>query len=72
MANHVLHIQGMTCEHCVQTVTAGLKAVPGVKDAKVNLAGQSAQVEHEDSTGIGALLAAVQKSGFQVTGFQKA
>jgi Cu+-exporting ATPase len=40
----VLSVQGMTCASCVAHVEKALKKVPGVTQASVNLATESAQV----------------------------
>jgi copper chaperone CopZ len=38
-------VTGMTCGHCVQSVTSELSALPGVKDVSVELAaGATSQV----------------------------
>ena len=38
-------VTGMTCGHCVQSVTEEVSALPGVKDVSVELnAGQTSQV----------------------------
>src|SRR6266516_3396494 len=37
-------VKGMTCDHCVHAVTEAAKSVEGVKDARVDLASNSAQV----------------------------
>jgi copper chaperone CopZ len=41
----VFDVKGMTCENCVQHVTKAVREVPGVRDAKVDLASNSAKVE---------------------------
>jgi copper ion binding protein len=61
-----LSIDGMTCEHCVKHVTDALKAVSGVKKAKVNLKSGKAEVDHDDSVGLDALSAAVTEAGYKV------
>ncbi len=33
----VVHIEGMSCGHCVMRVEKGVAALPGVKSAKVDL-----------------------------------
>ena len=33
----VVHIEGMSCGHCVMRVEKGVAAMPGVKSAKVDL-----------------------------------
>lgn len=40
----ILKIEGMSCGHCQMTVENALKAVPGVTEAKVNLAKKEAVV----------------------------
>src|SRR5690606_15508596 len=42
-------VRGMTCDACVASVESMLKTAPGVKDAAVNLANQSAQVIYDES-----------------------
>src|SRR5437588_7442654 len=40
----VLALEGMTCASCAMRIEKGLKKVPGVKDASVNLATEQAAV----------------------------
>lgn len=56
-------IQGMSCASCVGRVQAALVAVPGVTDAKVNLADGTARVK--SSVSAGALQQAVAAIGYQ-------
>ena len=42
-----LKINGMTCQHCVMSVTKALKGVPGVSDAKVSLTPGQATVTYD-------------------------
>lgn len=44
METKTFTVKGMTCNHCVMAVTKALKGVPGISDAKVDLAGNSATV----------------------------
>jgi copper ion binding protein len=60
-----LKIEGMSCEHCVQHVTEALKALGGVKSAKVNLKKKSAEVDHDESVSLEALKAAVSEAGYE-------
>ena len=48
MATTTLKIQGMTCNHCVMRVAKALKAVPGVRDAKVDLQSAEAVVTYDE------------------------
>ena len=62
----VLHIEGMSCAHCVQHVKEALEAVAGVKSAELNLKDKSAGVEHGDEVNLAALKAAVTEAGYEV------
>ncbi len=61
-----LHVEGMSCAHCVAHVTDALKAVKGVKSAEVSLEAKSAEVAYLPSkTGREALIAAVKAAGYE-------
>jgi len=59
-----LAIEGMTCASCVARVESALRAVPGVIDARVNLASETATVEAVQTVERGALIAAVDRAGY--------
>ena len=60
-----LQIEGMHCASCVDRVESGLRAVPGVLDATVNLASGQALVRHAlGQANADVLRAAVEASGF--------
>lgn len=62
-----LGIKGMTCDHCVMTVTNALKAVPGVKAANVSLANNEAKVTYDGTvTTEENLKEAIREAGYQV------
>ena len=58
-----IDISGMTCASCVARVEKALKAVPGVRDASVNLATERAAVQGE-GLDLQAILAAVEQAGY--------
>ncbi len=62
-----LNIEGMTCASCVSRVERALKAVPGVVDATVNLASETARVETIGQVPSDALIAAVEKAGYSAS-----
>jgi len=62
----ILHIEGMTCTHCVKHIKEALESEPGVKSAEVSLDKKSATVEHEDKVHLDSLKAAVMEAGYQV------
>ena len=60
-----LRIEGMSCASCVGRVEAALAAVPGVTEARVNLATETAQVTAlSGATTPGALAEAVAQLGY--------
>lgn len=62
-----LKIGGMSCEHCVKTVTNALTELPGVRRAKVNLRKAEAVV-HFDALRVTTanLTEAITAAGFEV------
>lgn len=58
-----LDITGMTCDHCVKSVTGALKDVAGVTDVVVSLEKKEAVVTAE-SVDVQALIEAVEEEGY--------
>lgn len=63
-----LKIGGMSCQHCVKTVTEAITELPGVRRAKVNLRKAEAVV-HFDTSRVTPenLTEAITAAGFKVT-----
>lgn len=62
-----LAVDGMHCASCVGRVEGALKAVPGVRDVRVNLATERASVVVDPSTVLeSALAGAASKAGYSV------
>lgn len=60
-----LHIEGMTCEHCVNRVAEALNSIDGVS-AKVNLHKKNATVSFDRPVEEETLSSAVEKAGYRV------
>ena len=54
-----LGVTGMTCGHCVETVTNALESVDGVDSAEVSVDPGRAEVTHDGSVARAVLVAAV-------------
>ena len=66
MAKTKLKINGMSCQHCVKTVTDVLRKLEGVQRAKVNLRKGEAIVHFDASrTTINNLTEAITETGFE-------
>jgi Cu+-exporting ATPase len=64
----VLNLEGMTCASCAMRIEKGLKKVPGVKDASVNLATEKATVTYDPTqTGIEQMVQKVEAVGYKAT-----
>ena len=62
-----LHITGMTCATCSATVEKILAETPGVIQAKVNLASETAAVEYDaGKTGLSGLKSVISEAGYDV------
>ncbi|WP_322030172.1 heavy metal translocating P-type ATPase [Paraburkholderia sp. J76] len=60
-----LEVHGMTCASCAMRVEKALAKVPGVTRASVNLATEKATVEASGDVAPAALVAAVEKAGYE-------
>ena len=64
----VFDLEGMTCASCAMRIEKGLKKVPGVKDASVNLATERATVTFDPvQTGIEQMVQKVDAVGYKAT-----
>ena len=66
-ASITLHVRGMTCAACVGHVTEAILAVPGVSNAQVSLATNSALVEYAPETlDLSEVGASVREAGYRI------
>lgn len=70
MEKTYLKIEGMTCGHCVKSVTKALTDTPGVGSASVDLTEGTAIVEHDGTVDNAALIGAVREAGYSATSRQ--
>ena len=64
----VLDLEGMTCASCAVRIEKGLKKVPGVIEAQVNLATERGTVTYDPAqTGIEQLVQKVEAVGYKAT-----
>ncbi len=70
MKQLLFNVDGMNCDHCVQTLSTALDGVAGVSDQQVSLADGTARVRFDEATcEPKAVIDAIRSAGFQVTGF---
>ncbi|MGY2001804.1 heavy-metal-associated domain-containing protein [Blastococcus sp. SYSU DS1024] len=61
-------VTGMTCSHCVTSVTEEVSQVPGVTGVDVDLATGGLTVTSEQPVDESAVRAAVEEAGYEVSG----
>lgn len=59
-------VVGMTCGHCVSSVSEEVSQVPGVTDVDVDLASGGLTVTSDSTIDDSAVQAAVEEAGYQV------
>ena len=65
----VLNVDGMTCQHCVQTVNETVGKMAGVEKVVVDLDQNKVKVDYDDSKSkLDDISARIVEAGFQVTG----
>src|SRR5947207_15818125 len=61
-------VEGMTCASCAMRIEKGLKKVPGVADAQVNLATEQASVTYDPArTDVSQMMQKVEAVGYKAT-----
>lgn len=67
MAEAILHIQGMTCEKCVETIENALTELEGVERALADIKEETVHVQYnEEQVKREELKQAIQESGYSV------
>jgi copper chaperone len=68
MVTTTYQIAGMTCGHCVGSVSSELSQLPGVSDVKVDLTAGTASVTSDQPLDDAAVRAAVDEAGYELVG----
>lgn len=71
MTTQVFKVSGMTCGHCVASVTEEITAIEGVTDVRVDLVEgevSDVTVDSADALDIEAVRAAVDEAGYALVG----
>ena len=60
-------VEGMTCEHCVETVTKAVNSLDGISQVSVDLDKKKVTVDFDDSrTDMDAISSKIIEVGFEV------
>lgn len=60
-----IEVKGMSCQHCVASVTDALSKVPGVKDLNVSLEDAKATFEEDSPVDMQKVKDAISAIGFE-------
>ncbi|HEV3364235.1 MAG TPA: cation transporter [Acidimicrobiia bacterium] len=67
MTEATYSVTGMTCDHCVRAVQSEVGKVAGVASVAVDLASGQVTVSSEQPLDEGAVRAAIEEAGFELT-----
>ena len=68
----LLHVAGMTCNHCEMSVKSGVSELPGIIEVSASFTDSSAYVKYDASlVNIDDITAAIAKKGYQVEGVKE-
>lgn len=59
-------VQGMTCDHCVGSVTAEVTKISGITDISVDVAAGRLTVSSDEPISDAAIVEAVEEAGYQI------
>jgi copper chaperone CopZ len=68
MDHHTYTVSGMTCAHCVMSVTEEITAIDGVTDVAVDLPTGAVAVTSEGPLDAAQVRAAVEEAGYALVG----
>ncbi len=65
MAEAVVKIEGMSCQHCVMTVKKAIGGLPGIIESAVEIGSASVKYD-EGKVEKGVIEATIEKAGYKV------
>ncbi len=67
MTHKNINVEGMTCEHCVETVTKAVNSIDGISQVSVDLDKKQVTVDFDESrTDMDAISSKIIEVGFEV------
>ncbi len=67
MENQVLKVMGLSCDHCVQTITKAVEGINGIARVQVDLEKKQVTVGYEENqTDLKTISAKIVEAGFEV------
>lgn len=66
----VIKVNGMSCNHCAETVSNGLKDIKDVKDVKVNLKNKKVTIKHNGILNVSEIKDKITDLGYDFIGVE--
>ena len=67
MTHEDIHVEGMTCGHCVETVTQAVNSIAGISQVSVDLDNKLVRVDFDESrTSLDTVSSKITEVGFEV------
>ena len=67
MTHEDIHVEGMTCGHCVETVTQAVNSIAGISQVSVDLDNKLVRVDFDESrTNLDTVSSKITEVGFEV------
>ena len=67
----VIHVEGMTCQHCVSHVKSALESIKGVSNVNVNLDSNTAVIKSSTEISDSNIEKVVKDAGYEVKSIEK-
>lgn len=69
METTILHVDGMSCEHCVKAIQNAVGVLPGVQNVAVDLKAKTVTVTHDPSAApVDKIKAEIEDQGYDIAG----
>jgi copper chaperone len=62
----ILKVKGMSCQHCVMSVTKALNQLEGIKNVQVDLAKGEVQFDNTKAVLMDQIEKAIEEAGYEV------
>ena len=67
MTHEDIHVEGMTCGHCIETVTQAVNSIAGISQVSVDLDNKLVRVDFDESrTSLDTVSSKITEVGFEV------
>jgi copper chaperone len=62
----ILKVKGMSCQHCVMSVTKALSQLEGIKNVQVDLQKEEVRFDNTKALALNRIEKAIEEAGYEV------